>query len=202
MNSNQIIRSKVEYLVNLINEQRPGFIDYFKSDSSVEKIYEAIPIQIIPEGLIEIYSYIRGVSRFERSDINSFDLIPDYELFSLNEISNMMKILRDSYSKRPSLDDWKLDMIPFLRNCRSDFYCIRSLDNDQSIHLIYRDDMGFSVYQDIEHFLDVSISCYLQKAYFLDEEGYLICNDELKNKIYYEGAISRGIKPNEIQYPC
>jgi hypothetical protein len=200
MNPSQIIRSKVEYLVKLINEQRPGFLEKFKSNASIDQIHQSIPSQLIPTGLTEIYSCIRGV-KFEQSDMDLFDLIPGYELLALDEIDDIYRSLNDGYAKYPILDEWKSDMIPFLRHARGDLYCIRSLENNQSIYSLYKDDFGFYVYQDMEHFLDVSIACYEQKAYYLDEEQYLVRNYELRNMIYYEAAISRGLKPDEIRYP-
>jgi hypothetical protein len=202
MNSENRLQSKVTTLINLMDAQRPGLIQALSSKFTIDQIHEAIPGYKIPQGLLEILLQIRGCEKFERIGLRLSTFIPDHELIAISEIHQTIQGLNECFALYPELDDWKPDMIPFLFDGAGNFYCVRTLENDQSVHIVYHDDAEIWVYQDIEHFLDVNIECFLKNAYFIDEDGFLECNYELRDEIYEAAATKRGIEIDKDEYPC
>jgi hypothetical protein len=191
------IKLKIDKMLKLIDKQRPGFIDTLETNLTINDIHSSIPNRSVPRSLVSFYSCISGYKKNDQG--YSLEIIPRYTLIPVHMIAARIQEFNNTYENYPELDEWKPDMIPFLESFTGDYYCIRSLDIDNSMHLIYRDADSFCVYQDIEHFLEVTIECYERKAYFLNENKYLTYDRDLRNKIYDTAAKSRGIAV--VQHP-
>jgi hypothetical protein len=177
---NNIFTKKIRKLLKIIDKQRPGFIDTYGKELQSEEVHRIIANRHIPEGLTAFYSFINTSGVY--SGLVGY-IIPNWELIPIQNIKDTVKRLQDLKNKYPSLDWWKPDMIPFLTNGCGDYYCVRSLENDQSVYIIYHDDEPFREFLCLEEFLNFTIECYEKKIYFLDNEGCLDCNYDLLEKL-------------------
>jgi len=176
-------QQKFKELINLVEKQRPGYIQSLGQGSPIEELSDLMDNPSLPEELIAIYSCVRGTSWDGLEDDKLMDLIPSYGLIPIDEIEEEIRSLSKVRDEFPNYW-WKPDMVPFLRDYSSDYYCVRTLPDDHSIVSIMHDcDGAPPYYQDIESFLDTVIECYKQGAYFLDEEGFLVENEELEEQI-------------------
>jgi hypothetical protein len=178
------LSTKFKKLLKTINKQRPGFFDAVYKGNKIDKINSEIPNQLIPNGLIAIYLNVGGdVSHVKKNFYKLSPLVPEYIFLELSRIKANIKLMEEVSLLYPELQDWKSDMIPFLTNESGCFYCVRSLENDQSVHLFLKDDPPLYICSNLNSFFDMILEQYTEKAYFTDEDGYLDCNWELLMKI-------------------
>ena len=180
-------RSKIEQdfrtLLEIIEQQRPGYTAKLGTGLSDKEIEKRIKIHPIPEDLFAIYSIVKG-GDFTDEDMYSTDFIVGFYLISLNRINAVIELLEEIYNKY--LDDtfWQPDMIPFLGNDCGDYYCVRTLPNDQSVVQIMKGSPNIWVIcQSLEDFILIVTECYQQNVYFVDEYGDLECQWDLLEEI-------------------
>ncbi|MDM9381773.1 SMI1/KNR4 family protein [Chlorogloeopsis sp. ULAP01] len=188
------IKQDFRKLLEIIEQERPGFISILGKGLPDEEIQKYINIHLLPEGFIAIYSCIRGGVYFESlNDFNDSidfiptyynDFIPGYYFIEIDKIEEVIKTWQDIYSKYLEECPWQPDMIPFLEDSAGDYYCVRTLPDNQSVVLLFKGEPGITIIcQSIKDFLLIVAECYKQNAYFLDEDRYLNCNYDLEKKI-------------------
>jgi hypothetical protein len=180
-------QQKFKTLLKIIERQRPGFTESYGDGLTFEEIHLLFPDLFIPDGLLAIYSCISGSNLAFRNSLKPcVDVIPMYRLIPINQITGVIKNLEKLLKEYPEVDNWKPDMIPFMKNESGDYYLIRSLEEDQSIWNIRHDSYESepSPYcMNMETFIDFTIDCYKSKAYSLGKNSYLKTDFELKAKI-------------------
>jgi hypothetical protein len=155
-------QDKFRELLRIIASQRPEDVKALGSGLSREEILSVLKFQSVPEGLISIYSCVRGVSEKDAPH----DLIPGWTLIAIDELNYYIDFL----NPKVQAEQMEQDMIPFLFDGCGSYYCIRSLPDDQSIYDLPKSDEFIKLYRDMDSFLDTSIACYREEAYYLDEE--------------------------------
>ncbi|MEH2171739.1 SMI1/KNR4 family protein [Nostoc sp.] len=183
MNERENIQQYFRNLLEIIENQRPGYIAVLKEGLLDNEIQNSITTHPISEGLIAIYSCVKGCC-FERPNNFDFptDLLPGYDLIEIDKVDSVINLLH-SVHKDPDCWGWQPDMIPFLRGSGGDYYCVRTLPDNQSVVWIPKDDVIYIICQSIKDFILIVTECYKQNAYFLDEDRYLECNYDLEEKI-------------------
>ncbi|MEH2218466.1 MAG: SMI1/KNR4 family protein [Nostoc sp.] len=183
MNERENIQQCFINLLEILEKQRPGYTAILGKGLTDESIKKCIKIHPIPESLIAIYSCVRGRC-YERS--NDFDfptyLLPGYDLIDIDKVDKVIELLQQVH-KDPDCWEWQPDMIPFLYGSGGDYYCVRTLSDDQSVVWVPKDDVLYIICQSIKDFILIVTECYKQNAYFLDEDRYLECNYDLEEKI-------------------
>jgi SMI1 / KNR4 family (SUKH-1) len=180
-------RAKIEQdfrtLLGIIEQQRPGYTARLGTGLSDEEIEERIKIHPIPEGLFAIYSCVKG-GYFQGEDIYSADFISGFYLIDVNSINAEIKSWEKTYKTYLGDTLWQPDMIPLLMNDCGDYYCVRTLPNDQSVvHIIKGSPELWVICQSLEDFILIITECYKQNVYFLDEYGDLDCQWDLVEEI-------------------
>jgi hypothetical protein len=136
MNKRVKIEQDFRNILEIIELQRPGYIAAIGEGVSDEIIRDCIKISSIPEGLMAIYSQVRGSSAsiMYFGDSNyPVDLIPGGRLIDIYELNELINSLKRSHEEYPTSPIWEPDMIPFLEYCEVDYYCVRTLPDDQSV---------------------------------------------------------------------
>jgi uncharacterized protein Usg len=201
MNSILEIQQKFNRLLKLIENQRPGFIEAYGLGLTVEEIHLRFPEIFISSDLLGIYTCISGLNLSSQNPQYLWtDIIPEYSLVSINQVKKEIDKFQDLSKIYPELDDWKSDMIPFLMNESSDYYCVRTLENDHSVWLIVHDNYDFDLkpsFPSTSVFIDFTIDCYQSKIYFLDEDNYSCINYDFLDKI---GDKYRGIYNHQYSF--
>jgi len=124
----------------------------------------------IPNDLKVIYSIVKG-TEYEIENQSFMDFLPGYLLIHIDEHLHFIKQLDAILN-----DDNKGKYFPLLVNYSSDFYALKTADNGKKseIYLVNHDDLEpIKIHDSLESFLETSIVCYKEEAYFIDEDGYL-----------------------------
>jgi hypothetical protein len=184
LTTKQIIQRKFKSLIKIIEKQRPGaFAKYYNGPSS-EEMGALLPDRNIPDELVAIYSCFDRVNA-SLPEKHSFldELRPSFSLIPMNEISKIILNLERLAREYPEADFWQPDMIPFMRNESSDYFIVRTFEDDKSIWLIFHDNEPLYYFQNMGLFLDFMVECYKKKAYYLDEDGFPYTNFDLEDEI-------------------
>ncbi|MEH1886483.1 SMI1/KNR4 family protein [Nostoc sp.] len=183
MNDRENIQQYFRNLLEIIEKQRPGYIALLKEGLLDDGIQNSIKTHPIPEGLIAIYSCVKG---YDLELPKNFDfptyLLPGYDLIQIDKVNSVINLLQ-SVHKNPDCWGWQPDMIPFLYGSGGDYYCVRTLSDDQSVVWTPKDDVLYIICKNIKDFILIITECYKQNAYFLDEYRDLECNYDLEEKI-------------------
>ncbi|WP_316842616.1 hypothetical protein [Pedobacter gandavensis] len=121
-------------------------------------------------GLRAIYSIVKG-TKYEIEDQSLMDFLPGYLLIHIDEYPHFIKKLNAILS-----DENKGKYFPLLVNYSSDFYALKENDRKErlEVYLVNHDELEpIKIYNSLEIFFDTLIECYKEKAYFIDEDGYL-----------------------------
>lgn len=178
------LSAKFNQLLKTVNNLRPGFYDAVYNGNNIEKINSELSNFLIPNGLKAIYLNVGGdISHVKNNFYKLSTFIPGYIFLELSRIKSEINIMEKVNISYPELKFWKPDMIPFLTNESGCLYCVRSLEEDQSVHLLLKDDSPLYICSNLNYFFDMVLELYTEKAYFTDEDNYLDCNWELLNKI-------------------
>lgn len=183
MKKREKIERDFENFLEIIENQRPGYIAAMGEGVSDEIIRDCIKIHPIPEGLMAIYSCVKGLSvskLIEKFDYPT-DFIPGCDLINIYEFDKIINLLK-AVHRNPEPWVWQPDMIPFLVYCGVDYYCVRTLPSDQSVVFCSKENQWITICQNIEDFILIITECYKQNAYFLDDV-YLEKNYDLEEKI-------------------
>ncbi|MFM9327211.1 hypothetical protein [Paenibacillus mesotrionivorans] len=144
----------------------------------------------IPLFFKSIYNHVSGTRR----DINQqelMDFIPGYRLIHITEITkekeNVKNILVEDYLNESD------NIIPFLTNYSSDFYCIiKNAVGEESICVLTNDSGEPIEYsRSPQKFFETIIEFYRSGVYFLDHDGYLDYDYEKQRSIGSE--INKGV---------
>jgi hypothetical protein len=184
MATNQIIQRKFKTLIKIIEKQRPGaFARYYNGPSS-EEIEPLLPGRSIPDELVALYSCFDQSNATLPEKFTFLDEIrPSFSLIPMQETSKIIKNLERLFLEYPEVDYWQPDMIPFMKNESSDYFVIRTLEDDRSIWLIFHDMEPIYYFQNMDLFLDFIIECYRKKAYYVDKDGCPLTNFDLEDEI-------------------
>jgi prophage antirepressor-like protein len=111
MNKRAKIEQDFRNLLEIIELQRPGYIAAIGEGVSDEIIRDCIKISSIPEGLMVIYSQVRGLSASVMyfGDSNyPIDLIPGGRLIDIYELNELINSLKRSHEEYPTSPIWEL----------------------------------------------------------------------------------------------
>jgi hypothetical protein len=156
-----------ESLLAVIGKKRRKYLQSLGQGLTADQIRALISIKPVPEELVAIYSCVKGTSWNDEMG----DFIPGFELIAIDEINGVIEkeiAYRDEFITKFGYYDWEPDMIPFLRDYSSDIYCVRTLENDNSVVTIDHEAGIFVTYQNMDHFILSTIECYKQNVYFMD----------------------------------
>ncbi|MGV0101762.1 Knr4/Smi1-like domain-containing protein [Nostoc sp. DSM 114160] len=183
MSASENIQQYFINLLEIIEKQRPGYIAVLKEGLLDNEIQNSIINHSIPEGLIAIYSCVKGCDLERPNDLDfPTYLLPGFDLIEIDKVDRFINRLH-SVHKDPDCWGWQPDMIPFLYGSGGDYYCVRTLSDNQSVVRIPKDDVLYIISESIKDFILIVTECYKQNAYFLDEDRYLECNYDLEEKI-------------------
>lgn len=184
MNKRKKIERYLRNILEIIERQRPGYIAAMGEGVSDEIIRDCIKIHPIPEELMAIYSCVRGSSSsvmYVGDSDYPIDLLPSSHLINIYEIDKVINFFK-TINRNPYPWGWQLDMIPFLEYCEVDYYCVRTLPDDQSVVFVPKGDQYITISQNIENFILMITECYKQNVYFLDDI-FLENNSNLEEQI-------------------
>jgi len=184
VNKRKKIKQDFRNLLEIIEQQRPGYIAAMGEGVSDEIIRDCIKIHPIPEELMAIYSCVRGSSSsvmYVGDSDYPIDLLPGSNLINIYELDKVINFFK-TINRNPESWGWQLDMIPFLEHCEVDYYCVRTLPDDQSVVFCPKGDRWITISQNIEDFILLITECYKQNAYFLDDI-FLESNYNLEEQI-------------------
>lgn len=162
-------------IIDIADISRPGYKNSLGKGIDRQQISLIISpffkeTQEIPEIYFEIYELISGTSR-EIKNQKYMDFIPGYYLIQLTELPYILK----SFQGKP-------EYIPILSNYSSDFICLSTVDN--GIYLSLHDDPEEKIlHKNKIDFLKTVLAFYLQKVYFLDQDGFLESDDDKEDEI-------------------
>jgi hypothetical protein len=185
-------RSIFRDLLQEIQKIRPEYISSLGEGLTIDHISDQLNIQPIPEEIIAIYSCVSGSPLYASSspsfsDLDGsrlWDFIPGYGLIRLNDINQVIHSALSFKAEEPDYE-WELGWIPFLADFSGNYYCINRLNKNQTI-ICVDNEIGCSICsQNMNSFLLATLECYKQNVFFVDEDGWLDCNDyELQAKIF------------------
>ena len=176
-----ILNRKFKRLLNIVEGQRPGFINALGSGFSLEEIQNALPNRTVPDELKCIYLSVGkdppSGGGFLRYLMPIFEFIP---LHHIQETMNTSNILALEY---PEVNEYKVDMIPFLFDQSGDYYYFRTLSKDRSVHYIDKEGNRFYECSDLGIFFDMLFEQYEANVYFMEDGGWLECDADLEEEI-------------------
>lgn len=187
MNKRKKVEQDFRNLLEIIQQQRPGYIAAMGEGVSDEIIRDCIKIHPIPEELMAIYSCVQGSSSsvmYVGDSDYPIDLLPGSNLINIYELDKEINFLKP-VDRNPEPWEWQPDMIPFLVYCGVDYYCVRTLPDDQSVVFRPKGDQYITISQNIEDFILMITECYKQNAYFLDDI-FLENNYNLEEQIIFK----------------
>jgi hypothetical protein len=181
------LSKKFENLINYIEVIKPGFLDIVGNGYSLDTIYSEFPDRKLPEGLVAIYLNI-GSNIRARGGVGLSTFVPNYNIIPLFNIRSQLKIYEEQHEElllQWGKDDWETDMISFLEDGCGCHYCVRSLENNQSVFYLDKvEDCSYKCH-DLEAFFDMTYEMYKERAYYIneDEDFELDCDWDLVARI-------------------
>jgi hypothetical protein len=174
-------------LINFIEKIRPGFLIAVGEGYSAEEIYSKFSGRNLSDGLVAIYLNV-GRNSQDREGIGASELIPGYDIIPLFEIKSQIDIyakIHEDLLLDEEEDEWETDMIPFLENGCGCHYCVRTLEEDQSVYYIDKVEERSYICHDSSAFFDMIYEMYQEGAYYIneDEDNKLDCKWDLAAKI-------------------
>jgi hypothetical protein len=162
------------------------------------EIVDAMEGRLIPDTLIEMYSYDKTIQFINLSK----QFIPDWYIVNLFDIITIIDIknegrqrIIDEYHEgdeqlyikslsNDSIFDWEPDMVPFFEDGSGNFICVRTLPDDRSVWVIYHDTNDSKIVNaNLDLFILSRIEFYQQGAYFKNSYGELELDWELSQAI-------------------
>ncbi|WP_373540360.1 SMI1/KNR4 family protein [Chamaesiphon sp.] len=173
-------------LLELIGSTRPEYVEALGKGYSRKEIEDLIDIRPIPEALIAIYSCVTGLAY---DNYNSYDLVPAYDLISLDRINEYIEMYREMRSdlideigeeEYHEFGNWEPDMIPFLHDGCGYTVHVRTLPDDESVWVRPKVDDLHKINSSLDRFILTAIECYRQAAYYqqIDEDVPIWYTDE------------------------
>lgn len=138
---------------------------------------------VLPDEIYELLMWRNGTGDQE-TDLKASWFVPWVYLMSLQESFTYYNWMKENLSE----DDGAFNPSLFLlcHDGGGGFYCVScSEDSDirSSVVLILSDDMPRTIYRNLEEMLNITVSCFVQKAYIISEEGDFVIDDEAVNAI-------------------
>ncbi len=165
-------------LLTTIEALRPGYRATLGAGCDAARIQRALGGQRVPDLIHAIYTHVCGTVR-EIQDQRFMDLVPGYRLLQLDEIPGRIAEIQAHHGSLASQR-----IIPILGDYASNYFCLRVSDSaDEIVSIVHDDDEIDVVYASSSTFLDTVAECYEAGAYFLDEDGFLDCDDEREEAI-------------------
>jgi hypothetical protein len=182
-----------ESLLAEISKTRPKYVSTLKPGLEPKLISSVISIQPVPEELVAIYSCVTGVSLYSPSrnfgtiddldETRLWDFIPGYGLMSVFDINEAISSNQTVKSEFPDDDDWwEADMIPFLTDFSGNYYCVRTLKNDNTVVYVNTQIGCRTKAVNLYSFLEEILERYRNGIYFVDEDGWLAQADKHLSK--------------------
>lgn len=185
-----MIKKISEKIVNWLDEDGRHF-SFLLNDplekEEIDSLTSNLPIKL-PEELKQFYQWHNGTVNEKGYTYNMISFFPGFFFISLNEaIGYYNTFIRD--------DRWAESWFPVFGNGGGDFFVIKCSKN---VELKQAEILGFMLdfdeteveYLTLTKMLETIYFCYLEGAYYLDE------NDNLKTNLKKEATIANRMNPN------
>ena len=168
-----------EQVVKAAISQRPKMeeaIGYYTKVSACSATTDAS----VPSVLSNMYRIVTGTPA-SIDDQSVMDIIPGLRFIHYAELKNEIRLFSDMYTNLVS-------HVPFLADYSS---CYVTVDtSDGAVYRVAPEYGTSKVAQSLDSFWETVLACYQNKAFFLDDEGYLDFDFEA------EGQVGLRLNPN------
>lgn len=156
---------------------RPEYTDYLEkyNPNWEDKLLKIV--DEIPSIFNDIYSFCNGTD-IEKTPNEFLDFLTGFRLLTIEEVVVFTKEIRELYE----VED-EVILLPFLTGFSSDYIAYYKDAEQEKIILVTPVEGIGDIYDSVSSFWQTITQFYIKKAYFLDEDNVLDCDEDLVDKI-------------------
>jgi hypothetical protein len=179
----------IDSLLDELKAKRPDYVQSLGKGLTMDQISSLLSFSPVPDELFAIYMNLCGTAIYHSPpkyrDSRYWDFMPGYGLISIYDLQeefNFLLSMKQEISSYP----WKPDMIPLLKDFSGSYYCLRNLHNNHSI--VSTDPVigNLEIFPNLWQFIRAITQCYRQNIYYIDEDGWLDCDDDEAESLIFE----------------